>query len=152
MNLPLRHSHIAVRKPLGSLARSVGADISTGEDDLGEFRYFDLIVSHEDGGNQRIRFASHAGDRMVHLLAEKIDAASDLAAALFAAGMDSKAALSISTDHAGAPLRNAAEITGRMAAMSKTLSPETGGMDLVLSPENQDTAVAHVTAHRAQQS
>lgn len=124
MTMKLRHSHIAVRSSLAFLAAGVKANVAEGEDDLGKYRYFDLIISHEDNASQCIRFASHVGDQMVHMLAERIDLVSDLAAALFAVGISSKDALSISTDKNGLPVRNAGEIHERMAAMS--MSPKSG--------------------------
>jgi hypothetical protein len=138
--MKLRHSHIAVRETLGSLAQSVKAELSEGVDDLGKYRYFDLIIAHEDNSSQYIRFASHVGDQMVHLLAEKIDMVSDLAAALFAVGVSSKATLSISTDQDGRPLRSANEIRERIAAMS--LTPKSG-------PDSLTIQAAHNGLHRS---
>jgi hypothetical protein len=120
MEMSLRHSHIAVRRSLKTLARAVGAAVAEDRDDLGSYRYFDLVISHEDGSSQRIRFASHIGDQMVHVLAERVDAVSDLAAALFAAGVSSKSELSISVDQNGKVVRSADEIRERMAAMSRS--------------------------------
>lgn len=118
MKTGLRHTHIAVRRPLGTLARALSAPVASGSDDLGNYRFFDLNIVHEDGGGQSVRFASHAGDSMVHLLAEDINAVSDLAAALFAVGIGSQVKLSISADQEGRPLRNLAAIRERIAAMS----------------------------------
>lgn len=127
----LRHSHIAIREALDSLAEVVHAEISSGEDDLGAYRYFDLEVSHEDGAHQRIRFASRSGDKMVHLLAEKIAQVSDLAAALFAVGVRADKELSISTDQAGQPARNALEIADSIAAMSSDAVDSSDGLRII---------------------
>lgn len=131
MNLPLRHSHIAVRASLASLAKAAGSAIADGEDDVGRYRFFDLMIGREDDAEQRIRFAAHDGDTMVHLLAERIQDTSDLAAALFNAGVRSQAELSISTDQNGLPLRDATDIHDRISALwkssaSRLQGPSTG--------------------------
>lgn len=148
MALQMRHSHIAVRKALKPLARAVGAGILDGEDDLGRYRYFDLVVSHEDQSSQRIRFASHSGDRMVHLLAERIDMVSDLAAALFAVGIRGSAALSISTDREGRPVRSVDVIEDRIAAMS--VSPGSGidSLQITAGHDGRNPTLPRVAMHR----
>jgi hypothetical protein len=119
MNHPLRHSHIAVRGSLSSLATAVPSAVRHGEDDLGRYRFFDLMIGSGVGGGQRVRFAAHDGDEMVHVLAEHIGNADDLAAALAIVGLDDRADLSMSTDQHGAPLRDADEIRVRLAAASR---------------------------------
>ncbi|WP_420409717.1 hypothetical protein [Hoeflea sp.] len=133
--MSLKHSHIAVRRALKTLARAVGAAVAGDRDDLGPYRYFDLVISHEDGDSQRIRFASHAGDQMVHVLAERIDLVSDLAAALFAVGVGSKSELSISVDQEGKPVRSADEIRERIATMSHS---EKGNGDYIELAQQSD--------------
>lgn len=122
MTYPLRHSHIALRRSISSLAKAVGSSISTGIDDLGHYQYFDLIIEHADGERQRVRLASHDADEMSHLLAERTTEVSDLAAVLFSVGIRRRSELSISTDHQDKPLRNLEDIWDRYTAMSK--SPE----------------------------
>ena len=113
MKYALRHSHIAVRAELPSLAKAAGATILTGEDELGAYSFFDMIVTDLLDRELRVRFASHDGDSMVHLLAERMDephASFALARALVYAGVSDKAKLSISTDNQGVPLRDEDEI------------------------------------------
>jgi hypothetical protein len=124
MNHPIRHSHIAVRGDLFSLANMAGAVASSGEDELGPYSFFDLQVSGTDGSDQRIRFAAHEGDSMVHLLAERIENVDDLASALVHAGIRDVSALSISTNQKGMPLRDAKEISDCMAAQMETAVTE----------------------------
>ncbi len=119
MDMKLRHSHIAVRAGLDELARTVGADILSGEDDFGRYHYFDVAIAHRGVDNHVMRFAAHDGDRMVHLLAERIQEVDDLALALCAVGMTGSEALSISTDQDGRPVRSAGEISEHIGALSR---------------------------------
>ncbi|MDN2581536.1 hypothetical protein [Aquibium sp. ELW1220] len=128
MNHPLRHSHIAVRGSLSALATAVPSAVAHGEDDLGRYHFFDLMIGSV-GNGQRVRFAAHDGDEMVHVLAEHIGNTDDLATALAIVGLDDRADLSISTDQHGAPLRDAGEIRDRLAAASTatgTAGPKIG--------------------------
>jgi hypothetical protein len=147
MALKLRHSHIAIRRTLGSLAQAINAVISDGEDDLGKYRYFDLTVSHEDGNDQQIRFASHVGDQMVHMLAERIDMVSDLAAALFAVGVGSRVALSISVSQEGQPARSADEIKERIAAMSMSTKSGHQSLEIVAGHDGRHPTLPRVAMH-----
>lgn len=133
----LRHSHIAIRKALPSLASAVNTEISSGEDDLGLFSYFDIDVFHRDGGHQRVRFASHDGDRMVHLLAEHIEKVSDLAAALLAVGVGRSDKLSISTDHKDMPVRSERDIRNHMDRIADTVEINEKGADAVQTRTNR---------------
>lgn len=137
--MKLRHSHIAVRAALDDLARTVGADVLAGEDDFGTYHYFDLAIAHHDESNHALRFASHEGDRMVHLLAERIHDVDDLALALFAVGMTSDAALSISTDQEGRPVRSASEISEHIGALSRFPGDET--LEIVAGDEDHETTL-----------
>lgn len=147
MIFQLRHSHIAVRRPIGSLARIVNAELSVGEDDPGKYKYFDLIVSHEDRSSQHIRFASHHGDRMVHLLAERIDLTSDLAAALFAVGVKSATALSISTDQNGHPVRSADVVLDRITAMSMSSESGNDRLEIVVGHSGRHPSLPRISMH-----
>lgn len=120
MTYPLRHSHVAVRGSLASLAEAVPSDIAHGEDDLGPYDFFDLIiVNTEDGGRQRIRFAAHVCDEMVHVLAENIHKTDDLVCALAVTGVADDADISISTDQNGKALRSRDELRDRLAVASR---------------------------------
>lgn len=120
MTYPLRHSHVAVRGSLASLAEAVPSDISHGEDDFGPYDFFDLIIFNtEEGGAQRIRFAAHVCDEMVHVLAENIHKMDDLACALAAAGVADDADISISTDQNGKALRSRDELRDRLAVATR---------------------------------
>ena len=115
----MRHSHIALRRSLSSLAAPTGAEIEAATDDIGPYRFFDMTLHNNDGANNRFRFASHAGDKMVHVLADDIDNLDHLAVALMAVGITHRAGLSISVDHQGQPLRDARAIKQRIAILAK---------------------------------
>lgn len=105
------------------LAKAAGVPrVHSGDDDLGPYSFFDLTVTDKDDVEQHVRFAAHDGDSMVHVLAERIDKVSDLAAALVHAGVTSQSGLSISTDQTGAPLRDEKEIRDHISAISDASS------------------------------
>lgn len=106
----LRLAHIAVLQPLSELAAACRGRVRDGHDDLGHFSYFDLTATPDDGAEQTIRFASHDNDMMAHILAERIDAVDEIAAALTAANVRTADHLSISTDQDGNPLRSLDEL------------------------------------------
>jgi ribosomal protein S19 len=110
MTLPLRHSHVAVRGSIATLARAARKVVRESEDDFGRFRFFDLMVLSGEGEPQQIRFAVHDGDQMVHVLAERIEATGDLAEALLRTGVRERSQLSISTDPDDRPLRDIDEM------------------------------------------
>lgn len=105
MSYPLRHSHIAIRETLLVLAKAAHARIESGEDDIGTFHFFDMTV-REGTASQTVRFASHEGDAMVHLLAEQSDDLAALVVALRQVGVDQNSDLSISRDQYGSFLRD----------------------------------------------
>lgn len=113
MSHALRHSHVAVYGDVGTLAQAAGTHPQFAEDDLGPYSFFDLIV-RRSGGSQRVRFASHDGDSMVHVLAEQTDQVRDLARALAKVGITRRSKLSISTDPSGNPLRDEQEIKDKI--------------------------------------
>lgn len=119
MTMPLRHSHVAVRGSISSLARAAKKVLSEGEDDFGRYRFFDLMISPRHGEPQRVRFAAHEGDRMVHVLAEDIENTTDLARALSRVGIRKQEELSISTNQDDQPLRDARELFDRIQTVSK---------------------------------
>ncbi len=129
MTMPLRHSHVAVRGPISSLARAAKKVLSEDEDDFGRYRFFDLTISPGHGEPQRVRFAAHEGDRMVHVLAERIEATDDLAKALRQAGVYERSQLSISTDQNDQPLRSIDEMHGKIVETSGSYNfkPRFGG-------------------------
>lgn len=108
MNMPLRHSHIAILDSVANLAAHVGAPVLIGEDDLGTFSYFD--IQGTDG--TYYRFASHDGDRYVHLLADVKQRPELLGRVLTYFGINQANKLSISTDHDNQPLLDLEDIFG----------------------------------------
>ena len=113
--MTLRHSHIAFRGAIKTLAQKFGLNHETGEDDLGEFYFFDVSVRHERSTkDQIVRFASHRKDHLVHLLAENINSDEDLGAALLMVGPISKETISVSVDQNGKALRDIDSIYKKM--------------------------------------
>ena len=115
MNMPLRHSHIAILDSVPNLAAQVGAHVLNGEDDLGPFRYFDLTLAD----SSVFRFASHDGDRYVHLLASMPHQTTDLVRALTKVGVNQASKLSISTDQNDKPLLDRDEISQQIANLAQ---------------------------------
>ena len=122
MDYPLRHSHIAIRTTLACLAEAACATISAGDDEFGRYHFFDLMVA-EGEGPQRVRFATHPGDAMVHLLAERISDLETLSSALRLVGVDAQADLSVSRDQDGRPLRDIAALKASLKSTEPPLSP-----------------------------
>lgn len=118
MKHSLLHSRIAVRRALGTLARQAGAMTPHGPDDRVSFESFDLRGLHAAGCRRKVRFASHSGDAMVHLLAEDAVQASDLATALHAFGVFGATSLSVSSDRMTRRHNCESELTKRLAAKS----------------------------------
>lgn len=119
MNPLLQHSHVAVYGNLRALVKAANTRLQFDEDDLGPYSFFELTVRDKIGSEQRVRFASHEGDSMVHLLVERIDEVDGLVRALANVGITQASKLSISTDPRGNPLRNIEDIRVRLLAVGK---------------------------------